>query len=62
MINISLVIITNNEEKNIERLPYEDWEDLAFNSTTNFSLLGFILDWLRKINNDKSKVDMNFDE
>ncbi len=52
----------NNEEKKTEKLPYEEWEDLAFNSTTNFSLLGFILDWLRKINNDKSKVDMNFDE
>jgi hypothetical protein len=52
----------NQKEKNIERLPYEDWEDLAFNATTNFSLLGFILDWFRKNNNDKSKVDMNFDE
>lgn len=52
----------NNEEKNIEKLPCENWEDPAFNSTTNFSLLGFILDWLRKSNNDKSKVDMNLDE
>ncbi len=52
----------NNEDKDLERRPFEEWSDPEFNPTTNFSLLGFILDRMRGENDSSRKVDLNLDE
>jgi len=47
----------NHDDKKKIRLPYEDWQDNAFNPTTNFSLLGYIMDFYQKKKKNKSIID-----
>lgn len=47
----------NHDNKKNTRLPYEDWKDNPFNPTTNFSLLGYIIDFYGKKKRNKSVID-----
>jgi len=52
----------NHDNKKTTPSPYEGWRDPAFNPTTNFSLLGYIIDFFRKRKKDKGVVDFQINK
>ena len=51
-------------EKNLESngRTSEKWWQLPFDSTTNFSVFGWLLDKFKGRRNEKNKVDLTFEE
>jgi hypothetical protein len=56
--------MADGNDKNTDpgQAPDQRWPDVAFDATTNFSMLGWVLDKLTRRNRSKKTVDFSLEE